>query len=465
MAGICDVPVIDAICGVIGDTAAAVVSAPFMWLGQAAGAAAQWLFETVWSLFETTTIVDITTTGYLSVYNLLFGIAIFVMLVFFFLQLISGLIRRDPGAWKYATLGLARAVLGSFVAVTVITLLLEVTDQLTIGIVQAAGETMGTVGDKLVGLMIGLTAISIAAPGAGIILMIFLAFMAIVGAAIVWFSLLIRKSLILVAVVLAPLAFSGTVWEHTKGWFGKWVGFVIALIISKLVVVVIMLVAVNQLTAPIDFDLASVSDPISGIVLMFIAAFAPYMVYKLVSFIGYDMYQAMSVEQEGKQALNRPIPLPSLPAVSGSAAKSVGTPSGTGPASTTASPAAAGGTTGATGAGGASGAAASGGAVSGAGAASAAGGGAAAGAGAGAAAGPVGAAVGAGVAVVGEVAAAGPRTGAAVGSAADATAGQAAGAGGAAPSPSSPAPSMPRPTPPPAQPAPSPPPTPAPKKD
>ena len=69
MAGICDVPVIDAICGVIGDTAAAVVSAPFMWLGQAAGAAAQWLFEAVWGLFETTTIVDITTTGYLSVYS------------------------------------------------------------------------------------------------------------------------------------------------------------------------------------------------------------------------------------------------------------------------------------------------------------------------------------------------------------------------------------------------------------
>ena len=454
MAGICDVPVIDAICGVIGDTAAAVVSAPFMWLGQAAGAAAQWLFEAVWGLFETTTIVDITTTGYLSVYNLLFGIAIFVMLVFFFLQLLTGLIRRDPGAWKYAILGLARAVLGSFVAITVIALLLEVTDQLTVGIVQAAGETMSTVGDKLVGLMVGLTAISIAAPGAGVILMIFLAFMAIAGAAIVWFSLLIRKSLILVAVVLAPLAFSGTVWEHTKGWFGKWAGFVIALIISKLVVVVIVLVAVNQLAAPIDFDLASVSDPISGIVLMFIAAFAPYMVYKLVSFIGYDMYQAMSVEQEGKQALNRPIPLPSFPG-GGSTAKGVLGDSGGAPAA--AAPQAE-----AAGVAGAEGGAAAGGA---------AGGGAAAGAaGAGAAAGPVGAAVAAGAVVAAETAAAGPKAGAAIGGAADAEAGQAAGAGGAAPAPWSPAPSAAAPAaaPPPSAPrqppAQTPPPPPAPPK-
>ncbi|MGE3193846.1 MAG: conjugal transfer protein TrbL [Microbacteriaceae bacterium] len=445
MGGICDVPGIDAICGVIGDTAAAVVSAPFLWLGQAAGAAAQWLFEAVWGLFETTTVVDITTTGYLSVYNLLFGIAIFVMLVFFFLQLLAGLIRRDSGAWKYATLGLARAVLGSFVAITVITLLLEITDQLTVGLVQAAGETMATVGDKLVGLMVGLTAISIASPGAGVILMIFLAFMGIAGAAIVWFSLLIRKSLILVAVVLAPLAFSGTVWEHTKGWFGKWAGFVIALIISKLVVVVIMLVAVNQLAAPIDFDLASVSDPISGIVLMFIAAFAPYMVYKLVSFIGYDMYQAMSVEQEGKQALNRPIPLPSFPGGGSSAKGVLGNSGGAAPAAAPQAEA---------------------GAVAGAEGGAAAGGGAA---GAGAAAGPVGAAVAAGAIVVAETAAAGPKVGAAIGGAADAEAGQASAAGGAAPAPWSPAassgvPAAPPPSAPRQPPAQTPPPPPAPPK-
>lgn len=438
MAGICDVPVIDAICGVIGDTAAAVVSAPFYWLGQAAGAAAQWLFEAVWGLFEATTFVDLTSAGYLSVYNLLFGIAIFVMLVFFFLQLITGLIRRDPGALKYALLGLARAVLGSFVAITVIGLLLEITDQLTVGIVQAAGETMSTLGDKLVALMIGLTAISLAAPGAGIILMIFLAFMAIAAAAIVWFSLLIRKSLILVAVVLAPLAFSGTVWEHTRGWFGKWAGFVIALIISKLVVVVIILVAVNQLAAPIDFDLASISDPISGIVLMFIAAFAPYMVYKLVSFIGYDMYQAMSVEQEGKQALNRPIPLPSFPGGGsrGGSTKQVldggDSPAPQSAAPTSAAPGEAGGAAGA-GAGGAS-AGASGGAAS-----------AGAGAGAGAAAaGPAAAAVVA-VEVVKAAVQAGPAVGASVGGAADAHTASAQGAGtqGAGQQSSSPAPPRP----------------------
>ncbi len=42
---------------------------------------------------------------------------------------------------------------------------------------------------------------------------------------------------------------------------------------------------------------------------MLIAAFAPYMTYKFVSFMGADMYHLMSAEQEAKSALNRPLPI------------------------------------------------------------------------------------------------------------------------------------------------------------
>src|SRR5699024_12140617 len=113
------------------------------------GSAAGWLFEAVWNVFDATTLVDITGVGYLSVYNLLFGIAVFVMLLFFCLQLISGLISRDPTALTRAALGLANSVLGSFVVITLTGLLLEVVDQLCVGIVQAAGETTESMGEKI----------------------------------------------------------------------------------------------------------------------------------------------------------------------------------------------------------------------------------------------------------------------------------------------------------------------------
>jgi len=307
---VCDVPVIAEVCNSVGEGAASFVAAPFDWLANAMGSAAAWLFETVWDAFDTTTLVDLTDPAYIDVYNVLFGVAVFVTLVFFCFQLITGLVHRDPSALSRAVIGVVKSVLGSFVIITITALLLEIVDQLTIGVVQASGNTMEGMGDRIALLAAGLTTINVGAPGVGAIVTIFLSALAISGAAIVWFSLLIRKALLLVAIVFGPIALAGATWDAAKGWFSKWVAFVIALILSKLVLVVIFLVAVAQVSAPIDADLASVSDPIAGIVLMFVAAFAPYITYKFLNFVGVDMYHAMSSEQEAKSALNRPVPVP-----------------------------------------------------------------------------------------------------------------------------------------------------------
>lgn len=187
---------------------------------------------------------------------------------------------------------------------------MEITDQICVGIVHAAGTNMEDMGDRIALLAGGLATLNIAAPGAGAIITIFIAGLAIGGAAIVWISLLIRKALLLIAIVFAPVALAGATWDHTRGWVSKWASFVIALIMSKVVVVVIFLLATAQVSAPIDADLQSVSEPIAGVVLMLIAAFAPYMAYKAISFMGFDMYHSMSMEQEAKAALNRPLPIP-----------------------------------------------------------------------------------------------------------------------------------------------------------
>jgi type IV secretion system protein TrbL len=443
VAGICDVPIISNVCDAVGEGTATLVAAPFDWLASAIGAAASWIFQGVWALFDSTTLVDVTGAGYVGVYNVIFGIAIFLMLIFFCLQLITGLVRRDPTALSRAALGLAKSVLGSFLVITLTATLLEIVDQLSIGIIQATGTTLEEMGGKIGVLVAGLTAINLTAPGAGAIITIFLSFLAICAAAIVWFSLLIRKALILVAVVMAPIALSGASWDATKGWFGKWASFVLALIFSKLVIVVVFLVAINQVNAPIDMDLSSIADPIAGIVLMFIAAFAPYMVYKFISFVGFDMYHVMSAEQESKQAMNRPMPLAGKP--DGGGPQKIldggGTDSGGGgnppPPSSSPQHAAGGDSTAGANAGAGGGrAAASGGAAAGSSGAAAGGGSApaAGGAGAGAAAGPVGIAAVAGAKIAKGAAEAGPKLGGAIGRAADGHAG-AASEGQAAPPP------------------------------
>jgi type IV secretion system protein TrbL len=172
---------------------------------------------------------------------------------------------------------------------------------------------------------------------------------------------------------------------------------VTALILSKVVLVVILLLATAQVSAPIDSDLKSVSEPIAGVVLMLMAGFAPYLTYKAISFMGFDMYHAMSAEQEAKSALNRPLPIPMSRRPGSEPSKVLdGGSSGSGRAASApvAAPSGAGG-------GGAPGASGQG--------ASTGGGSAAAGA---------GGAVAAGVIVAKEAATAGGRTGSSVGAAA-----------------------------------------------
>ena len=306
---VCDIPGISAVCTAVGDGPAAMF---FGWIADAMGLAVSTLFQGMWDVMSTTTSVDVRSSEYVRVYNILFGIAIFITLMFFCFQLITGLVRRDPNALSRAALGVAKSVLGSFLLITCTALLLEITDQLCVGIIQAAGETIESMGDRLALLISALTVGSIAG-GAGALLTIFLAGLMIAAIFILWFSLLIRKALLLVAIVFGPVALAGLTWESAHGWFGKWLTFVVAMIVSKLVVVVIFLIAITQIASPISLDLRAISEPIAGIVLLFIASFAPYMAYKFLSFVGFDMYQAASMEQEAKNALNRPIPLPAKP--------------------------------------------------------------------------------------------------------------------------------------------------------
>src|SRR6188768_1077885 len=184
--GVCDVPVIHSVCNVAGDAAGAVITVPFDWLAQGMGGAAEWMFTSVWKVIDTTTYVDVTSGEYTKVYNIMFGVGVFVMLGFFMLQVIGGMIRRDPAALSRAALGLAKSILGSFVALALLGTALEISDQLCIGIVSAAGTNMNEMGDKVAVPAPGAVRLMAPSPAAGSILTIFLASLAIIGAMVVW---------------------------------------------------------------------------------------------------------------------------------------------------------------------------------------------------------------------------------------------------------------------------------------
>ncbi|MEU4360363.1 conjugal transfer protein TrbL [Promicromonospora sp. NPDC023987] len=311
--GLCSNPVTAGVCQQAAEEATTqagvVVGDLINTFAEGIGELASFLLVQLWNLMATTTLVDVTRGEFTTVYNLVFGIAVFLMLGFFLLQLTTGMLRREPGALARAVFGLAKSVLGSFVVITLTATLLEITDQVCLGIVRASGTTMEAMGAQFATVGAVATTGSVLAPLPGALLSLFLAGLTVAAVVIVWFSLLIRKALLLVAIALAPLALAGASWDATRGWVGKWAQFVVALIVSKLVLVVVFLLAVSFTGTPVAADLATWSEKLAGIVLLLVASFAPYMTYKAISFMGFDMYHAMSVEQEAKSALNRPMPV------------------------------------------------------------------------------------------------------------------------------------------------------------
>lgn len=282
------------------------------------------LLDATWDLFAATTVVDITSGGFVRVYNLVLGMGVLLTLMFFLLQLVIGLLHRDPGAFSRAVSGLVKSVLGSFLVVSLTATALSVTDGICDRLVEAAGTSMEQIGVVIAAAVGGAIVVSGPSPGAPVLLALIVACLALSGTFLVWLGLLTRQALLLVSIALAPLVLAGAAWDATRGWVQRWLSFVAAMVLCKLVLVVVLLLAAQLLTSS-PFSATPLASALTGTVLLLVAGFAPYMTYKLVSFVGFDLYTAMSVEQETKHALNRPVPVVSTAALLGGGGRSVPT--------------------------------------------------------------------------------------------------------------------------------------------
>lgn len=166
---VCTIPGINVVCGAAQSAAGDTVTALLVQITSVVSDGAATLMRGMWALFETTTFVDITSGSFTSVYNIVFGVAVTVMLGFFLLQVITGMIHREPAALSRAALGLGKSVLGSFVIVTIIAAGLEITDRICTGMIAAAGTNLTEVGNRITLLTTG-TAATISGGVGGILI-------------------------------------------------------------------------------------------------------------------------------------------------------------------------------------------------------------------------------------------------------------------------------------------------------
>lgn len=216
---------------------------------------------------------------------------------FLFLGVLQGLAHGSPAQMlrRFAA-DLPMAILGIIATVTVVTKLLDLTDALSTAVLsQADGQGLR--------FLSRLGAVSIGAQGFAVVV---IGLVAILAALALWVELMVRSALVYLLVAVSPLAFAAMVWPAARGVLRRTAHLLLAVIVSKFVIAVAIAVGVAALggragddgsmiaAAPLAAggvagDFGSLHDPAAGIgtllvggVVLALAAFAPFIVLRLI---------------------------------------------------------------------------------------------------------------------------------------------------------------------------------------
>ena len=209
-------------------------------VANAVGDAATTVVSAMVSALNATTSVDFNASWFSAQTKVMAFIALPFVTVFFLLQIIGSVLRREPGGLARAVVGLGKALVVAAAAIPIMQLVLAASDQM-------CDLLIGATGNGIAGLAQEMFAASLANPTGGPVLGAILGCWAIAAAFLLWAVLLFRKTLLLVTGAFTMLAFAGASWDVTRGWVRKWTETVAALVFSKLVIVVILITGINAM--------------------------------------------------------------------------------------------------------------------------------------------------------------------------------------------------------------------------
>ena len=204
------------------------------------------------------------------------GLAVVVLLPLMLVGLISAVIHRDPGQLLRAGgVYVPVAIVGGAAAVVATDTALSVTDSLTSAVTGDMAANFAAAMNALRGAIAAVS--SPGTVGAGTMLAITVMLVLLAGALLIWIELLLRTSAIYVVVLFLPLAMSGLVWRATVSWTRRMIEILVALILSKFVIVVIVDLAAGMIVAG-----DGIGTILQGATLLLLAACAPFALLRLI---------------------------------------------------------------------------------------------------------------------------------------------------------------------------------------
>lgn len=278
----------------------------------AANNATTWL----WAQINDATTLDLRSPQLLREMTITASIAAILCVGLFLIQLITATLRGHPVLLKRAFTGLLISFLGSAFAIATTRLLLGAVDALSNSVIQF------TLGANLDGLGVKFAFANLAGlTNPAVVILVSLAVLASV--VVVWAAMMIRKLMILLAAVLAPLAFAGATADITRGWVRKWIEFMAAMIASKLLLVIILslgVFVVNGAGQSGSGPTQTVTQLAGGSLILLLGGLAPWVAIRMFHFAGDSLYAAHSVARQSSAGAQSVIAAPQkVAALQGSA--------------------------------------------------------------------------------------------------------------------------------------------------
>lgn len=222
-----------------------------------------------------TTSPQLGSTWFSATYWRVAGISAVLTLPFLFAAALQALVRSDLGLLVRAAIGyLPLALLAVAIAAPVTMLLLAASDQLCSAVSSAAGQQGADFLAHATSLL-GTIGATVSSP----FVVFLVGLLTVAGAIVLWVELLVREAAVYVIVLMLPLAFAAFVWPARRAWATRAIEVLVALILSKFVIVAVLSLGGAALDHGVH---QGVTGLLAGGVLMALAAFSPWALLRLI---------------------------------------------------------------------------------------------------------------------------------------------------------------------------------------
>jgi hypothetical protein len=224
-----------------------------------------------------TTTPRLTSRWFSSAYLRMAALAALLTLPFLFAAAVQALIRSDLAMLLRAAFGyLPLAVLLVAIAAPMTMLLLAASDEMSNLVAAAAGRSSASLLTTT-----GRFSAILQVTGGSLFLGIVMGVLLLATAIAVTLELVVREAAVYVVVLMLPLAFAALVWPARRVWAARLLELLVALILSKFVIVAVLALAGSGIAQISGFGIGAA---LAGTALLALAAFSPLVLMRLLPF-------------------------------------------------------------------------------------------------------------------------------------------------------------------------------------